>query len=222
MARTLQPADLRDTAGRSHGRIWAVLSPLLAFLIGLAPLGYQWWAARPALRGRVVGLSLGLTAPPPSVPKATVFTAFLYIANTKDVPVPVIDYEMRIFLGDGSARTLVPAYGLGHTLELGFDDAPDAPEVLVLPPSEASLLDRVRTAVTRDSALSGYVVFYGDSTLRRLIPRVRLKSVEVTLIDGLGGKHLIRTRASEFRPPGVLRYFLPNAEFRPRGEAVAQ
>src|SRR5690242_11387934 len=97
----------------------SILSPLVVLLTCAATLAFQWFAAQPSLRGRVVSLIVGQTTrPSPDGHLRSTFTTLLIIANARDIPVPVIDYGLRLTLRDGTRVDLDPAYDYAAHLSL--------------------------------------------------------------------------------------------------------
>lgn len=115
---------------------------------------------------------------------------------------PVVDYELRLHLGDGKWKELKPFYRKLESVNLAL-----SPEVTItLPLREIGLLYRLSTLVTRDTPMSGVVIFSGDESLKD----AEISEVGVDLIDGFGTRHSIRTPFSELRNVSLINFLVPS------------
>lgn len=185
--------------------LWAVIAGMA---IGIAPLVYSNFISEPKLEGRIITIATGEGYSPDGKPStdATTHTVFLCIANKRNIPVPIIDYSLNLEYEDGSTQTSKPIYIKTKSFTLGFNEFE-----IVIPTTEQYLLNKVNALVTPQNPISGFISFIED---RKLLRSSKLKVATITLIDGFGNSHKIKTLPSDFSPPNLLTFLINGCEFK--------
>lgn len=144
-----------------------------------------------------------------SVPYQTL-TAFLFIANSRDVPVPIVDYEMLVHYHHHQTERLRPLYIDSDTLSLSFLDSTE----MIFPMDKQYLLRKTKTLITRENPLTGFVLF--------AYPTVEFdddaSDFEIQLIDGFGKTHSIYSSEAQLIPPGILQFLIDGYRFTRKGK----
>lgn len=182
--------------------LWAVL---IALAIGLAPIWYENTFNEPELVGRILAISTaagGIISDNLEMEKnlkdKLIYTVYLTIANKREVPVSVLDYELKLHYKDGTIRECFPIYSKVKQVRLGFEGFD-----IVFDSEKASLLYKIQRQVTKDSSLSGIINFEFEGK-----QKMDFSYAEVLLIDSFGGSHWIRTPFEEYRPLSVLPFII--------------
>lgn len=191
----------------SLSSLWAVIAGMA---IGIAPLVYSNLISEPKLEGRIVAMTTGVgySSDNKSIISntTTTHTVFLSIANKKNIPVPIVDYSLELEYENGNKQIAEPIYVKSKSFTLGFDKFQ-----IIIPSTEQHLLNKVNTLVTPQNPISGFISFAGESKPNGS----KLKLATITLIDGFGNNHKIKTPVSSFRHPNLLTFLINGCEFRP-------
>ncbi len=168
---------------------------LAGIAIGISPHIYANFTSSPKLNGRILLMATGVTQPP--LDEKISHTLFLYIANERQTPVPVIDYELLLSYKDNTTKTCEPFYKKFTTLELGFDNYN-----CEFPSTNQYLLNNLNTLITPTKPISGFILFDGGTIKKEI------EKLSVLLIDGFGNKHKIETPEEEFRDFNLLPFLI--------------
>lgn len=177
----------------------AIIGFAAGLLSGLAPSIFQSIMSRPKLRGAVVGISCGMFGNLNEGRNLqAIFTVDLYIANDRNIPVPIFDYQMEVDYGDGYIL-LGAVYGPSLGVDLSNTDGSQTHISL----EDDDLFNKTSHLVGQNNPLRGFAFFVGELSHHE---RFRsLKKIKVTCFDGYGKKHRIITKAKDISPTGFVR-----------------
>jgi len=134
----------------------------------------------------------------------------MYIANSRETPVPVIDYGLEVSYRNGDKIKLKPNYVATDTLTLVFANGSS----LKMPTERQYLLRKANTLITKDRPLMGYVVFPSPPAVEQI------NTLAIHLMDGYGNTHSLCSPVEDLSELDLLR-FLVDGSIRVPHKAIA-
>lgn len=204
------PNNAKKDNGPNYNYVEKIISLLVGVIIALILFFHNESLKKPELSGNIYFISAlyNIKYFHPAIPK-DMFTVFLTVANERDIPVPVIAYTLEAKYEDGSVEQFYPMFrDKSKYVVINFQKAKAS---LILPKKSQYLLNNLKTLVTRNHPLTGFICFGGDKKTEKPI-----KTFAVKLLDGYGNTYYINYKKSMINDLNAIKYLIKGSEIRQR------
>lgn len=190
------------------------ITPLVSLLTAILSVGgtlfYQYRTSQPKLEGNIVIATFGHLNDMRIVnkPMRTV-TLWVYIANSRDIPIGVIDYNLEVQI-NGLWKRMTALYQRIENFNLNFDKSSPfgSNKTLVFQTDNNFIMHDMTIPITKLTPRGGLISFISpESELIGDIEKLRL-----TVFDGFGGKHIIEREAKQIHDPNVIIRLAPDVK----------